>query len=264
MARKGRREKKQPEESGGGGWITTFSDLMSLLLTFFILLFSMSTVSEEKFSAASQSVKNAFIGDGGGAGILDGGLINDDEIDTGDGASDEDDGSSLEESILPDEAKEDEIPQAIIEMHAEALSIIESEGISDQVNVTIDRAGVYLDIQESILFESSKADLKDEGKRTIDSLIDLLTINDHDIVIEGYTDNLPMQSARYPNNWELSTARALSVVYYLINEKDIEPTRLSAKGYGEYRPIAPNDTPENRAKNRRVNIVLVYQPERDE
>ena len=91
-----------------------------------------------------------------------------------------------------------------------------------------------------------------------------MTINDHDIVIEGYTDNLPMQSARYPNNWELSTARALSVVYYLINEKDIEPTRLSAKGYGEYRPIAPNDTPENRAKNRRVNIVLVYQPERDE
>lgn len=260
MARKGRKKNKQPEESGGGAsWVTTFSDLMSLLLTFFILLFSMSTVSEEKFSAASQSVKNAFIGEGAGGGILDGGLIDNEEADTGDGASDEDAGPSIDESIL-----RDEIPQAIIEMYAEALALIESEGITDLVTVSIDQDGIYLDIQESILFESGEAALKDGGKQALDSLIDLLTINDHDIVIEGYTDNVPIQSVEYPSNWELSTSRALSVVYYLIDEKDIAPTRLSARGYGEYSPVVPNNTAENRAKNRRVNIVLIYQPERDE
>ncbi len=260
MARKGRKKKKQSEESGGGGgWITTFSDLMSLLLTFFILLFSMSTVSEEKFSAASQSVKNAFIGEGAGGGILDGGLMDDDKTDTGDGASEEDAGPSIDQAIL-----RDEIPQAILDMYEEAVSLIESEGITDLVTVTIDKDGIYLDIQESILFPSGQDELKEGGKEALDSLIDLLTINDHDIVIEGYTDNVPIRSAEFPSNWELSTARALSVVYYLIDEKGIDPTRLSARGYGEYSPVVPNDIPENRAKNRRVNIVLIYQPERDE
>lgn len=259
MARKGRKRQKQPEESGGGaGWVTTFSDLMSLLLTFFILLFSMSTVSEEKFTAASISVKNAFIGEGAGGGILDGGLM-DDDSDTGDGASEEDAGPSIDQAIL-----RDEIPQAILEMYAEALALIDSEGITDLVTVSIDQNGIYLDIQESILFQSGQAELKDGGKEALDSLIDLLTINEHDIVIEGYTDNVPIRSQEFPSNWELSTSRALSVVYYLIDEKEISPSRLSARGYGEYSPVVPNDTPENRAKNRRVNIVLIYQPERDE
>lgn len=259
MARKGRKKKKQPKESGGGGWITTFSDLMSLLLTFFILLFSMSTVNEEKFSAASQSVKNAFIGEGAGAGILDGGLIDNEEADTGDGAADEDDGLDIE-----DEISENNIPQAIKEMYAEAMSLIESEGIEEQVTVSIDQDGIYLDIQESILFQSGEADLKAGGKGTLDSLIEVLTINDNDLVIEGYTDDVPIQSEEFPSNWELSTDRALSVVHYLAEEKGVDPSRLSARGYGEYSPVVPNDSPENRAKNRRVNIVLVYQPEEEE
>lgn len=259
MARKGRKKQKQPEESSGGGWITTFSDLMSLLLTFFILLFSMSTVNEEKFSAASQSVKNAFIGEGAGAGILDGGLMDDEEANTGDGASDEEDEWDIEKEL-----SKNNIPQAIKEMYAEAMSLIESEGIEEQVTVSIDQDGIYLDIQESILFQSGEADLKDGGKSTLDSLIEVLTINDNDIVIEGYTDNIPIQSEEFPSNWELSTDRALSVVHYLAEEKDVDPARLSARGYGEYSPVVPNDNPENRAKNRRVNIVLVYQPEEDD
>lgn len=251
MARRDRKQRKDPtENSGGGGWIMTFSDLMSLLLTFFILLFSMSTVSEEKFSQASQSIQSALIGDGGRSGILDGGLV-EDESETGDGASENEE----------DQFLTNDIPQAILQMEKEALALIEEQGIEEKVSISSDQDGIYLDIQEAILFQSGEADLIADGKETMDSLVSVLELTDNDIVVEGFTDNVPIRSARFPSNWELSTSRALSVVHYLAEEKGMRPERLSAKGYGEYSPVVPNDSPENRAKNRRVNIVLVYQPE---
>ena len=82
-------------------------------------------------------------------------------------------------------------------------------------------------------------------------------------MIEGYTDDVPMASGVYDTNWELSTARAVSVVRYLVEEENIDPNRLSAVGYGEYRPIVPNDSVENRAKNRRVNILIIFDEESD-
>lgn len=250
MARKERKKKKTQEESSGGGWITTFSDLMSLLLTFFILLFSMSTISEEKFTAASQSIQNAFVGQGAGAGVLDGGLM-DEEDDTGDGASADE----------KDEFLNNDIPRAILKMEQEALALIQAEGIEDKVSISSDQDGIYLDIQESILFRSGEADITEDGQETLDSLLGVLELTENYIVVEGFTDDVPMRSERYPSNWELSTGRALSVVHYLAEEKGIRPERLSAKGYGEYSPVVANDSAENRAKNRRVNIVIVYQPE---
>lgn len=261
MARKERKKRNTNEENGdgggGAGWITTFSDLMSLLLTFFILLFSMATVDDEKFSAASQSMQEAFIGEGAGAGILDGGLINEEES-TGDAANQEEEEEEIE--IVP----KSEIPIEVLEMYEEAIQLIEEAGLQDRVSLSIDKDGMYLDIQESILFQSSRAEITAGGEETIGSLVGILNLSENDIVVEGFTDNLPMVNSQYPTNWELSTARALSVVHYLIDEQGINPRRLSAKGYGEFSPVAPNDTAENRAKNRRVNIVLVYQPEGDE
>lgn len=251
MARKERKKKKSQEEnSGGASWVTTFSDLMSLLLTFFILLFSMSTVSEEKFSAASQSIQNAFVGEGAGAGVLDGGMM-DEEDDTGDGASDDEE----------DEFLTNDIPKAILRMEEEARALIKAEGIEDKVAISSDQEGIYLDIQESILFQSGEADITGEGENTLDSLVGVIQLSENNVVVEGFTDNVPMRSPRFPSNWELSTGRALSVVHHLADNKGIRPERLSAKGYGEFSPIVANDSPENRAKNRRVNIVLVYQPE---
>ncbi len=262
MARKERKKRNTNEENGdgggGAGWITTFSDLMSLLLTFFILLFSMATVDDEKFSAASQSMQEAFIGEGAGAGILDGGLINEEES-TGDAANQEEE-EEEEIEIVP----KSEIPIEVLEMYEEAIQLIEEAGLQDRVSLSIDKDGMYLDIQESILFQSSRAEITAGGEETIGSLVGILNLSENDIVVEGFTDNLPMVNSQYPTNWELSTARALSVVHYLIDEQGINPRRLSAKGYGEFSPVAPNDTAENRAKNRRVNIVLVYQPEGDE
>jgi|SRR5699024_9898680 len=247
MAR--RKRKNQEEVSGSGNWLTTFSDLMSLLLTFFILLFSMSSVSEAKFSSASQSIQKALVGETGGSTILDeAGISN---IDTGNGTGGSEDGET------------NDIPQQVTGMYEEAMAIIEAEGIGDQITVSSDQDGVYLDIQESILFDSGQAQISAIGQDTLDSLTELLKSSDNDIIVEGFTDNVPMNSVKYPSNWELSAGRAMSVVRYLVEENNIESSRISGRGYGEFNPVVPNDTAENRAKNRRVNIVLVYQPEED-
>lgn len=256
MARKDKRKKKSQEDSGGASWVTTFSDLMSLLLTFFILLFSMSTVSEEKFSEASRSIQNAFVGEGSGAGVLDGGMI-DEKDQADDGFDDSNDG----EDDLDEEFISNTIPQAIIQLEKEARALIKKEGIEDKVSVSSDQEGIYLDIQESILFESGEAEITNNGKETLDSLVSVIALSNNEVVVEGFTDDVPIRSTRFPSNWELSTGRALSVVHHLEENEGIRPERLSAKGYGEYSPIVPNDNAKNRAKNRRVNIVLVYKPE---
>lgn len=247
-----RRKKKKKVDSGGGGdWLTTYSDLMSLLLTFFILLFSMSNVSDEKFSQASASLQGALVGEMSGGSILDENGIS--PQDTGSGNADEVDTGA--------QANENSIPLQVTRMYEEAIKIIEGEGIGDQISVSSDQDGVYLDIQESILFDSGHATISDIGKDTLDSLIDLLTLSENDIIVEGFTDNIPIRNASYDSNWELSADRAMGVVRYLAEMRNVDPARLSGRGYGEFNPVVANDTPANRAKNRRVNIVLVYSPE---
>ena len=237
MARKRRKKEETSSSGGGGGWITTFSDLMSLLLTFFILLYSMSSVSLEKFQEASQSIQSAL---NGGASVIEGSTVEDieTEIET----------ETIEEIIDPE----------LIEMYNEVVAFLETNEMTAQASVEYDKDGIYVNIQESILFGSGSAIIADSGKNTLNNLGELIQKFENDVVIEGYTDNVPMYNADFSSNWELSTGRALSVLRYLSEERSVIPTRLSAKGYGEYHPSVPNDSEENRAKNRRVNIVIVY------
>lgn len=246
-----RRERKKKDSGGGGGWITTFSDLMSLLLTFFILLFSMSNISEVKFSSISQSLQMAFIGETSGGSILDGAGPLETGEDMGDGEKDSQD------SV----ATRDTIPPEIMAMYDEALAFVEAQGIDSEVAVATDQDGVYLDIQESILFDLGRSDLKDSGKETLDVITELLNLTDNRIIVEGHTDDIPINTPRFSSNWELSLSRGASVVRYLSETQNVDPARLSAQGFGEYSPIVPNDSEENRAKNRRVNIVIVYEAE---
>lgn len=245
-----RRKRKKIVESSSGNWLTTFSDLMSLLLTFFILLFSMSSVNSEKFNVMSASLQGALVGEAGGGAILEGNGISLESTGSGNG-------KNLDASTT---ANDNNIPEEVTKMYEEALKIIEEEGISEQITVTSDQDGVYLDIQESILFDSGKATISNIGKETLVSLGDLLDLSNNDIIVEGFTDNVPIGRADYHTNWELSADRAMGVVRFLAEQRRIDPSRLSGRGYGEFNPVAPNDTPQNRAKNRRVNIVLVYQP----
>ncbi|AGY82337.1 OmpA/MotB family protein [Carnobacterium inhibens] len=237
MARRRKKKEIKNNSSSGGGWMTTFSDLMSLLLTFFILLYSMSSVSAEKFEAAAKSMQSAF---GGGESMIEGSTVVDIET----------------EKIT--ETSEETIDPELVKMYNEVVAFLEMKEMTSQASVEYDQDGIYVNIQESILFGSGSAIIADSGKNTLNDLGELIQQFDNAVVIEGYTDNVPMNNNNFSSNWELSTGRALSVLRYLSEERNVDPTRLAAKGYGEYHPIVPNDSESNKAKNRRVNIVLVY------
>lgn len=257
MARK-RKNKKQAEQAGSPAWMTTYSDLMSLLLTFFILLFSMSAVSEERFKEAADSLRSALIGSSSDS-ILDsdGETIVDMDLNEFDGID--------PEEIISEAPPVDPnyIPEEVVELYDTVNLFLEEEGLNADVTLSRDQEGVYIDIQEAILFDSGSATLKAVGSEKLGQLAELFELFDNEIIIEGYTDDVPMNSQQFPSNWELSTGRALSVLRYLSESYDISPSRLSARGYGEHRPIAPNDSDENRAMNRRVNIVIVHDDRED-
>ena len=242
MARRRKKKETKKNSGSGGGWITTFSDLMSLLVTFFVLMYSMSSVSSEKFEAAAKSMQSAF---GGGESIIEGSTVVDTETETVT--------ETIEETIDPE----------LVKMYNEVVAFLETKEMTSQASVEYDKDGIYVNIQESILFGSGSAIIADSGKSTLNDLGELIQQFDNAVVIEGYTDNVPMNNNNFSSNWELSTGRALSVLRYLSEERNVDPTRLAAKGYGEYHPIVPNDSESNKAKNRRVNIVLVYDQQGD-
>ena len=135
-----------------------------------------------------------------------------------------------------------------------------SSEISDQdVTVGYDERGLVVRVLDQILFDSGKAKLRPEAHAVLNKVARVLNqeAGDQPIGIEGHTDNQPIKRSGWKDNWELSLARARAVLTYLVKERDLAPTRVSAIGYGEYRPIASNDTPQGRRMNRRVEIVVL-------
>ncbi len=128
-------------------------------------------------------------------------------------------------------------------------------GMSEDVDIRQREGGVEISIRESVLFPSGVADLVADGETLLAALAPVFATGDYALSVEGHTDAVPIASDRFPSNWELSSARASSVVRFLIG-KDIDPTRLTVVGHGETQPIASNDTAEGRARNRRVNFIL--------
>jgi chemotaxis protein MotB len=134
---------------------------------------------------------------------------------------------------------------------------MEVEGLSTAVTVQHEERGLVVRFADQVFFDLGKADLKPEALAILNKIGPILKDIPNPIRIEGHTDNLPIKTAQFPSNWELSVHRATSVIRYMVEELDFDPTKLSAAGYGEYRPVRPNDSAENRAMNRRVDIVIM-------
>ena len=271
--------KKRREEDppiGSPLWMTTFSDLMNLLLCFFVLLFSISTVDKSKFEAIVASFNanyNINIFDGGGAAIGQGELINsgitqldhlnhfyEDRDDT-DGTSTED-GKNVSETDPSDALSQIQEQKEHLskEMYDELSQLNETYDISDEIELGIDEDFNYvqISISGSVLFDSGSAEIKREAIPILSKIGDILKVYDeHQIEIEGHTDNMPIvNSSSYLNNNWLSSARALNAAEYLIHEKGLDPKTLKYSGRGEYEPIASNSSEEGRSKNRRIEIKI--------
>lgn len=231
MSRERISRRKEPESSGGT-WLSTYADMVTLLLCFFVLLFAFSNVDEERF----QSVMSAFRG---GLGVLDGSpVVN--IIDTGIS-------NNISELAM----------EQLMGLHDSLSQFLQDEGIERSVSLSMDERGLTIRFADQILFDLGKADLKPEAIEILNHLSPILKELPNPIRVEGHTDDLPINTPIFPSNWELSTHRATNVIRYLVENAGFDPTKLSAAGYGEFRPIVENDSSVNRALNRRVDIIIM-------
>lgn len=263
--------KKKPDEPPSQGWKDTFSDLMNLLLCFFVLLYASANVDEAKFDAIAASFQNTFsIFSAGSTAIGDGVLISNgvsqlNELSkyinsTGVMAENDESAEEFDETQNDLENVENmklEASEALAEKIEEAL---EENHIEDKVDVDFNSNYVRLTLRGAILFQPGKVDLADTIKPTLKKVGMILEkYANYGIEIEGHTDNVPEKSKKYANNDELSSARALSVFYYLVENTTLDPAKMKHSGRGEYMPVADNSTAEGRDLNRRVEINIFHE-----
>lgn len=269
------KRKEEEPAAGSPAWMSTFSDLMNLLLCFFVMLFAMSSIEEEKLHAFVAAMNNTFsIFDKGAAAIGDGVLVSNgvsqlNELDkyinsTGVVADSDDDSENLDNSASSmeklEQMLEDQKLQENEELSEEVEEALQELKIGDEVDVSFTAQYVQLSMNGALLFSSGSADLKDDAKQILDKVGTVLERYGSGIIeIEGHTDNVPIHNARFPSNEELSSARALSVFYYLIDTTLLDPVNMRHAGMGERVPIADNSTEEGRSRNRRVEI-RIYNP----
>lgn len=214
-------------------WLLTYADMITLLVVFFIILYAQSEVNQTKFSQLALSLRRAFnnnvmVGqDASGAIVGQGGAVGEIQI--------------SDVQYIQDQMGKD----------------LEQKGLADVVSIGSRQDGLVIRISGELLFSSGDARLDPRGAEVLALIAARLRPMPNSIRVNGYTDDLPIRSAKYPSNWELSTARALTVLHYLIDQGGIAPERLAVGGYGQYQPIVPNDTREDRAKNRRVELVVL-------
>jgi len=239
------------EEDDQALWLLTMVDLKTLLLTLFVILVAYAYYEPDRYDGAP------------GVGVE----ITRDTPQTAllpPDAMPEQPEQELDDPLRPPEPPlieeppkaepADELDQAADQLRAELA------GMDDQVELSVTEGRVNLRIRDNILFDPGAARLSSEGLRLLEELARRLADSDYPISVEGHTDNIPIRTLRFPSNWELSVARATSVLRYLASQ-GIDEKRLRAVGHADTRPVASNDTPEGRAANRRVDLVVHVRPD---
>ncbi len=257
------KRKEDDPPKGAPAWQSTFADLMNLLLCFFVMLFAMSDVDKQKFLELAASFTESYsIFSGGAQSIGDGVLVSngvsqlnelDDYMYQMGKAADSETKDDVLEEIEQEQLKESESLAEIIE------EILEEESMAAQVDVDFTSQYVSLTLNGALLFDSGSDQIKEDSKPMLDKIGMILKKYGKSIIeIEGHTDNVPIHTSEFDSNNELSSARALAVFEYLVENADLDPAMVKHSGRGEYVPIADNSTPEGRAQNRRVEIKLYH------
>ena len=255
-----RRKKHHAEEhENEERWLITYADMITLLMVLFIVLFSISQVDLKKFETLRAGLAQSF-GTATpvleGAGFLQGGVQP-----SGEGLNhvNPDEKSILEASRRSRAAAaEQDALQGAREEIEQALGVA---GFSNAVTYRLTPRGLVLQVvTDAVLFDLGRANLRSDGLAVLDGIAEALRPLPNLIAVEGHTDNRPIRGGTlFATNWELSTGRATAVLRYLVEQKGFPAPRLSAAGYADTRPLWPNDSAENQAKNRRVEIVVLSQ-----
>ena len=233
-------KKRSSEESSNSmGWMVTFSDLITLLLTFFVLLLTMCSLEAGKIEQFQAACTEAM-------GVLLEGKY-----------------SQVEERIITSSKKrinENAIKaDNFLKQYSGLKTVLLEENARGTLEFEELEHGLSIIIRDDFLFRSGNAEINPAGFSVLKKIGKTIKDFQGTVMVEGHTDNLPIRTAQFPSNWELSTGRAISVVKYLTGTVGVEPEKFSAVGYGDTKQKVPNDTEKNRERNRRVEIILVPQ-----
>lgn len=244
-----RRHRKPEEVQGRERWLVSYADLITLLFAFFVVMYSISSVNEGKYEALSETLEGVF---GASRQVLQPIPVDDQ------GSQQATTGERLApEVVAPAEPAATRIRQAdILDRIAQALTV-EFGPMMGAGLVTVNRADewVELSLRDSLLFGSGEAEPHYDALPVVEAIAAILRQHDNAVLVEGFTDNQPIRTRQYASNWELSAARAAAIVRLLAVE-GLDPRNLAAVGYGEFQPVARNDTAEGRKRNRRVILLI--------
>ncbi|MCB1984881.1 MAG: flagellar motor protein MotD [Burkholderiales bacterium] len=236
-------------------WLVSYADFITLLFAFFVVMYAVSSINEGKYRVLSGSLINAFKNTAAGSDAVQrtnltpiikkeqnqGGMI-----------------KTVEEKKIRLVQKQERM-QSMAKNILQVLEPLVSDG---KVRVTQSNLGITIEINASVLFSPGEAMLSENSIETLQAVAQVLKDHDHEIQVEGHTDNQPISTVHFPSNWELSTARASSVIRLFI-ESGVDGQRMTALGYGENRPMDTNDTIEGRMRNRRVSIMIMsHEPDK--
>ncbi len=248
------KKKVKQKKENSERWLLTYADMITLLLALFIVLYAISNVDQSKYHQLAEAL-NQSLGDGNGLSVFDGkaGVL-------------DNNGNTIKENNSPSTpaptggagttltTKED-----MKNLAKGVNSILDNLHMTDASGTVITDRGLTVTFSNDVFFDSGKADLKDDLKKGLAQISVLLNRVDNPIVVEGYTDNIPISAQNlYSSNWLLSAARAANVVEFLVDEEKMNGNRVAAAGYGEYHPKASNSTDDGRKKNRRVELTVLY------
>ncbi len=228
------KKKKHEEHENHERWLVSYADFITLLFAFFVTLYSTSSVNEGKYRAVSDSAEAAFNPSNYKSKKLE-----------------------IGPSFQSRERKKAQIGSIVA-----IKEVVKELREKQKINVFQDKRGIVIRITDTAIFDAGSAEIRKDALGAVDGLTKILSDMNENIQVEGHTDNLPIKSPIFPSNWELSSARATSIVRRFVAD-GIDPKRLTAIGYGEYRPLADNNTEENRVKNRRVDIVVLTTSEQN-
>lgn len=259
MSKKRRHE--DHEEHIDESWLIPYADLMTLLLALFIVLYSMNAVDSKKFEDLSNAFSLAL---SSGQGVLDMPSViqkgPDSDQKDGGSAEDKDSMAEKEEQLTEEQVQEllDQSKVELSELKEELDEYIASNGLSTSLETSLNMSQLVITIRDNALFDSAEATVNSDGRKLAISIANMLDdYPDYNIIVAGHTDTTPIRNNEYSSNWDLSVMRAVRFMDIMLSSNDLDPKRFSAVGYGEFHPVAENDSVENRAKNRRVELSIV-------
>lgn len=239
MAR--RKKKQRHEEHIDESWLVPYADILTLLLALFIVLFASSSVDAVRFQQLSNVFNQVFTS---GTGFMD---FPSDSPSNEPTSPEQRTGAEDLEKLGKNEQEE------LTEVQERVNAYIEKNDLTDKLGTNLTDEGMLISIRENVLFESGVAEVRSENRKMAKEISGLLVMDlPRNIIVSGHTDNIPIKNSKYESNWDLSVMRSVNFMKLLLENKDLDPEMFSAKGHGEFKPVASNETKKGRAKNREL------------